>query len=31
MIVRHQEGIEKALENPNFSSSKQATELMVHQ
>ena len=31
MIVRHQEGIEKLLENPAFSSSKQATELMVHQ
>ena len=31
VIIRHQEGIEKLNENPAFSSSKQATELMVHQ
>tara|TARA_B100000161_G_scaffold222711_1_gene168196 strand:- start:1259 stop:4909 length:3651 start_codon:yes stop_codon:yes gene_type:complete len=31
VIVRHQEGIEKLNENPAFSNSKQATELMVHQ
>ena len=31
VVIRHQEGIEKLNENPAFSSSKQATELMVHQ